>query len=325
MEIRHLRYFVAVAETLSFAKTARDLHMSQPPLSNRIADLEKELGVRLFDRSTRKVTLTAAGRALLPQARAAVDAFDSVSRVARSVSFGDSKRVRIALPADTSRSVLLDIVNRLRDENMEVSICEASTQEQQRLLAAGEIDVGVLYHPFDARGLRLSPSLGQSVGVSMHSGHPLSNCETVRLSDLQPYPLILFPRHHAPGLHDETLELCRVGGYVAPKLLNAGRMTVAWLTTKQAVTFLAEATLKRRGPTGTGELTWKQLDGSPIYWWISVACRQDSDRPTELAANIVLDALQRYDHWTPKPRSPVGRQSADVQDGLASGSSSRLP
>lgn len=318
MDIRHLRYFVAVAETLSFAKGAQDLHMSQPPLSKRIANLEEELGVRLFDRSSRKVALTPAGQALLPQARAAVEAFDSAIRVARAVSPNQSRRLRVSLAPETSRSVLLDVVNRLHRQNVEVNICEAGTWEQERLLAAGEIDVGVLYHPFDARGLKVSPPLGQSLGVVMQSRHPLANREILRLPDLQPYPLVLFPRHVAPGLHDETLELCRAGGYVAPKLLDSGKMTVAWLMTEQAVTFAAEGALKRRGPAGTGELIWKPFEGAPIHWWISTAQRsQDCDPLSQLAVDVILESLQQHDHWVPMPRPAAKHSAAGRQPKLA--------
>jgi len=104
LDIRHMRYFAAVAGALSFAKAARALHMSQPPLSKRILDFEEELGVRLFDRSRKQVTLTAAGEALLPQARAAVAAFDSAMRIARAISPAQSKRLSVALPPDTSRA-----------------------------------------------------------------------------------------------------------------------------------------------------------------------------------------------------------------------------
>src|SRR5262249_54425544 len=155
MDIRHLRYFVAVADALSFAKAARDLHLSQPPLSKRIADLEHELGMRLFERSSRRVALTAAGTRVLPHAKAAVRGFDAALRAARAIA--PSHRLRIALPPETSRSVLLEVIDRLRREHVEVDLAERMTAEQRRLLDSGEIDVGVLRHPFDARGLRVAP------------------------------------------------------------------------------------------------------------------------------------------------------------------------
>lgn len=314
MDIRHLRYFVTVAEALSFAKAARNLHMSQPPLSRRIADMEGELGIRLFDRSTKKVTLTATGQRLLPQARAAVQAFDSVMRAARAVSPSQSRRLRIALLPETSRSVLHDVVSKLERENVEVNISEASTSEQQRLLAAGEIDVGLLHHPFDVRGSRVSAPLAQSLGVLMHSKHPLASRKVLRLSDLQPYALLIFPHYLAPGLHDEILQLCRNGGYVPSKLLHGLKMTAELLITEQAVMIAAERLLKRRGQAGTGELIWKPLDGSPIHWWTSVVCRsQECGRLTRMAMSIILDSLQQHEHWIPMPRPGSKRRASSTQ------------
>ncbi|WP_439406540.1 LysR family transcriptional regulator [Bradyrhizobium sp. DASA03076] len=319
MDIRHLRYFVAVAEGLSFAKAARDLHMSQPPLSKRIADMEKELGVRLFDRSSKHVSLTAAGQALLPQARAAVEAFDSAMRVARATSPSKSRRLRISLPPDTSRSVLLDVVNQLRREDVEVHMTEATTAEQQQLLGAGEVDVAVLRHPFDARGLRISLSLGQTLGVVMHTDHPLAKREKLELPDLRPYPLVMFHRHLAPGVYDDILELCRAGGYDPPTVLHGVRTTAALLTSEQALTFTTERLLKRRGHAGSGELTWKPLGGSPLHWWTSAVCRSDSwDRLSRLAVSTILTSLQQHDGWVPMQR-PDSKRPSTKRPGKSAG------
>ncbi|MBB4365249.1 DNA-binding transcriptional LysR family regulator [Bradyrhizobium sp. CIR18] len=187
MDVRHFRYFVAVAE-LSFAGAARDLNMSQPPLSKRIADLEGALGVKLFDRTNKKVELTTAGEAFLPQARAAVQAFDAALRVARSLSPSQSRRIQIALPSETSRGVLSAIVSRLKQEQLELHLIEANTAEQLRLLAAGGIDVGVFRYPFKKQGLWV----GQPLGVIIAAERPLATVDKVHLSDLSPYPLVQF-------------------------------------------------------------------------------------------------------------------------------------
>ncbi|WP_439360393.1 LysR family transcriptional regulator [Bradyrhizobium sp. DASA03007] len=310
MDIRHLRYFVTVAEALSFAKAAQDLHISQPPLSKRIADMERELGIRLFDRSCRKVTLTAAGQRLLPEVSAAVQAFDSVINVVRAESPSQSRRLRIALPPETSRTALLHLVGKLHSEHIKVEISEASTSEQQRLFSAGEIDVGLLHHPFDMRGSKVSAPLAQSLGVLIHNEHPLACREILRLSDLQPYPFVHFPRDHAPGLHDEILELCRIGGYVPPKLLHGVKMTAAvLLMTEQAVTLAAQRLLKRSGQAGSGELIWRPLEGSPIHWWTSVACRSHEWGPvTQLAMSVILESLQQHEQWLPMTRPMLSHQ-----------------
>jgi DNA-binding transcriptional LysR family regulator len=307
MDIRHFRYFVAVAEALSFAKAARELHMSQPPLSKRIADLEEELGLRLFDRTSKKVDLTAAGEAFLPKARDAVRSFDAALRKARSLSPSQSRHLRIALPPETSRSVLSGVVTRLQRDRVEVHVVEASTAEQQRLIAAGEVDVGVLRHPFEKRGLRVSPPLGQALGVVIDAEHPLAKIDKLRLSDLSPYALVHFQRHFSPGLYDELLDLCRAGGYVPSRILHGVRMTAALLRTESAVTLATERLLRRRGEAGSKEFTWRSLEGAPIHWWTSVVCRSDEYVGlTRVAADLVFVSLQQYESWVPMPR-PVTR------------------
>lgn len=307
MDIRHFRYFVAVAEALSFAKAARDLNMSQPPLSKRIADLETELGVRLFDRSSKKVDLTKAGETFLPQAQAAVRAFDAALRGARLLSPSHSRRLRIALPIETSRSVLSTVVCRLQQEQVEVQLVEATTAEQHRLLGSGEVDIGVLRYPFDKRGFRVSAPLGQPLGVVMSAEHPLAKVDRLSLHDLRPYALVQFQRHLAPGLYDELLDLCRAGGYVPPRVLHSSSMVKAFLRTELAVALATERLVKRR--VGA-EFVWKPLEGSPIHWWTSVVCRQDECVGlTRVAVDVIFASLQKYENWVPMPRPASVRRT----------------
>lgn len=303
MDIRHLRYFVAVAEALSFAGAARGLHMSQPPLSKRIAELEEDLGVRLFHRSSRDVSLTEAGETLLPEARAAVGAFDAAMRVARSLSPTGSRRLRIALTPDTSRDLVLDIVAQLQQREIEVHITEAPTAEQLRLLEAGEIDIGVVRHPFDSRGLWVSPTLAQPLGAVLDAAHPLAQRESLSLVELAPFPLVHFQREMAPGLYDEMLNLCREGGYTPLKILHGVRSTVALLKTEAAVMFAPERLIKRRGQSGTKELVWLPLDGSPLHWWTSVVCKASALVGTvRYATDVVAGSMQKLEAWQPMSR-----------------------
>jgi DNA-binding transcriptional LysR family regulator len=317
LDIRHMRYFAAVAGALSFAKAARALHMSQPPLSKRILDFEEELGVRLFDRSRKQVTLTAAGEALLPQARAAVAAFDSAMRIARAISPAQSKRLSVALPPDTSRAVLIDIVNQLNRDNVEVNLAVSSTAEQGRLLSDGELDIGVLRHPFDDHGLKVSPPMAQVLGVLMRNDHPLADRAELRLSDLHPYALVHFQHHLAPGLYEEILELCRLGGYVPPQIIHGVKHVIALLVNPQAISLTAEWPLKRSG-SSIEEFTWKPLEGSPLHQWTSAACRsQQWDALTRNSIDIIVGALQRHDKWTPMPRPTLKRTASRKKAGAA--------
>lgn len=320
MDIRHLRYFVTVAGTLSFGQAARALHMSQPPLSKRIAELEEQLGLRLFDRDSRSVSLTPQGKRLLPHAVSAVEAFDAAMRAARAAAPSSSRHLNIALPPETSRSVLIQVVSRLRKERVEVTITEASTAEQRRLLDAGEIDVGVLRHPFDTTGLKVSSALMQVLGVLMHGDHPLAAKRQLRLVDLQPYPLVQFQRHLSPGLYDEILALCRAGGYVPSTIRHGIRMTAGFLTAESAVTFAPERLLRRRGQGGTGEFAWRPIEGEPVRTWTSAVCRRsDWDPLTRLAVTELLDSLQAHERWVPNPRPRVPRQRSGLLQHRAPG------
>ncbi|QQO23698.1 LysR family transcriptional regulator [Bradyrhizobium diazoefficiens] len=313
MDIRHFRYFVAVAEALSFARAARGLNMSQPPLSKRIADLEGELGVRLFDRS-KKISLTEAGEAFLPQARNTVQAFDAAVRAARSRSPSQSGHLRIALPPETSRSMLLAVVRHLQQEQVKVHLIEASTSEQERLLAAGEIDIGVLWHPFEQRGLQVSAPLGQPLGVVIDAEHPLAKLDKVYLPDLSPYPLVHFQRQLAPALYDELLNLCDAGGYVPPRVLQTARMTEAFLRLESAVALASERLAKRRFAAGSKELIWRRLEGSPIHWWTSVVCRSNECIGlTRVAVDVTYASLQQHENWVSMPRPAM----ASLQRGAA--------
>jgi DNA-binding transcriptional LysR family regulator len=186
---------------------------------------------------------------------------------------------------------------------VEVHVVEASTAEQQRLIAAGEVDVGVLRYPFEKRGLRVSRPLGQALGVVIDAKHPLAKMNKLRLSDLTPYALVHFQRHFSPGFYDELLDLCRAGGYVPPRILHGVRMTAALLRTESAVTLATERLLRRRGEAGSKEFIWRPLEGSPIHWWTSVVCRSDEYVGlTRVAADVVFASLQQYENWVPMPR-----------------------
>ncbi|QOZ23855.1 LysR family transcriptional regulator [Bradyrhizobium sp. CCBAU 51753] len=310
MDIRHFRYFVAVAEALSFARAARDLNMSQPPLSKRIADLEAELDVKLFDRTSKRVDLTRAGKAFLPKARAAVEAFNAALHVARSLSPRRPRRFRIALPSETSRNVVSAIATCLRQEQIELDLIEANTIEQEGLLAAGKIEVGVLRYPFNKRGLWVSEPLGQPLGVIISAEHPLAAMDKLCLRDLNPYALVQYERHLHPRLYDETMKLCRAGGYVPARILHSAWMTKAFLRIESAVALATEQLPKQHSGTAPNEFVWRPLEGSPIHWWTSVVCRSDEYvGPMQVVVNVIFTSLQQHENWAPMPRPATARRT----------------
>ncbi|MEV4259524.1 LysR family transcriptional regulator, partial [Spirillospora sp. NPDC049652] len=153
--VGHLAHFVIVAEELHFGRAAERLGMAQPPLSQRIRRLEDELGVRLFDRTSRRVDLTAAGRLLLPEARDVLGRVDRIRELADRARSGEVGLVRAGLPADLGGDVVAALVAAFRERrpDLRLTLSETSTAEQVRALANGSLDVAVLRHPCDTRGL----------------------------------------------------------------------------------------------------------------------------------------------------------------------------
>ena len=149
MELRHLRYFVAVAEELSFRRAAEKLHLAQPPLSAQIKSLEAELGVRLFERTTRSVSLTHAGRVLLEEARLVLGASVQAERRAKEAEHGLTGTLRVGMIAPAANAWLAGVLRvfRQRFPAVQLSLFDLTSPEQLRRLRANELDAGLLRPP----------------------------------------------------------------------------------------------------------------------------------------------------------------------------------
>ncbi|HEX6351603.1 LysR family transcriptional regulator [Actinophytocola sp.] len=185
LETRQLRYFVAVAEELHFGRAAERLSMAQPPLSRAIRDLERQLGVQLLERSTRQVTLTAAGAVFLRDARTALDAVAAADRRARHAGRPDP-RLRLALKADHDAGLLPKIIEtyEVEDGALPVELLLGGRHEQPRQLRDGRADVALLPTPFDERGLDFEPLLTEPRLVALAANDPLAAQTGLRLADL---------------------------------------------------------------------------------------------------------------------------------------------
>ncbi|GAA5039766.1 DNA-binding transcriptional LysR family regulator [Thermocatellispora tengchongensis] len=296
MELRHLRYFLAVADELHFGRAARLLHMSQPPLSARIKDLEREVGTALFERSSKGVTLTAAGIELLPAARQAVEAFDRAQRIAHHLRPEARHVLRVAITPDTSAAALQTFLESVREfqPDTRVAITEASTGEQVPALQHGQLDLGLLRHPFPEVGLHVEPALSTPAGALMATTHPLARQSTIRAADLAHYPLVLFPRAMAPGLYDETLASLMAAGLHVRAVKQITRLLGGLLTTDNAVA------IRHPGMSFTGDLTWRPIADIPLTWRTSVVWTIPPAIPAvDRFARALAEALIRHDQWTP--------------------------
>ncbi|WP_034261161.1 LysR family transcriptional regulator [Actinospica robiniae] len=185
LEVKQLRYFVAVAEELHFGRAAARLEMTQPPLSRAIRDLERQLGVVLFERTTRQVRLTSAGHVLLRDARTALEAVTAAAHRARQAG-SSSPRLRIALKADVDGGLLPKILDAYGSEAAAVppELVLGGFGEQPQALREGLADVGLVLLPFDERGLECEPLMTEPVLLAVAATDPLAAHSRLCLADL---------------------------------------------------------------------------------------------------------------------------------------------
>lgn len=198
MELRTLRYFVAVAEELHFGRAAVRLHMSQPPLSRAIKRLENEAGAPLFERSSAGVTLTAVGTVLLDEARALLDRAD-VMRVRVAAAAG-AATVTVGMLGDSADpgAIRLAAAYRRRHPEVEVRIRETDLTDPTCGLHAGLVDVALTRGPFDETGLTVHDLRADPVGALLRADDPLARSDRLRLADLADRRWFVFPEGTDP-------------------------------------------------------------------------------------------------------------------------------
>jgi DNA-binding transcriptional LysR family regulator len=214
MELRHLRYFVAVAEELSFRRAAERLHLAQPPLSSQIKGLEGELGLKLFERSTRTVKLTAAGKVFLDEARLVLTAAARAEQNVRKAQQGliGPLRIGVLAPAATPRLARVLRFFRQKFPEVQFSLHEMTSVEQLQQLRDDQLDVGLLRPPvlfpeLDYRFLEES-----SMVLAAPAGHRLAQARHIGWSDFHKEPLVMVHPKLQHGYYDKFLELCAKAG-----------------------------------------------------------------------------------------------------------------
>jgi len=214
LELRQLRYFVTVAEELHFGKAAMRLHMTQPPLSQTIQALEELLGAALFERNRRGVALTAAGAALLPEARRLLAQAQELPQLAQRAAAGETGRLSLAFVSSADYSVLPPFLRAYRAAypQVQITLQEATSDLQLEELLNGRVDAGLLIPPLPDKArveLDYLPVLNEPLVLAVPTGLPaLKRKGPVALAELlsaTPLPLIIFPRAIAPALYDAVL------------------------------------------------------------------------------------------------------------------------
>lgn len=203
-ELRHLRYFLAVAEELHFGRAAKRLNIAQPPLSQQIRQLEAAVGTPLFDRNSRNVKLTPAGTAFVHGARTTLDDAARAAEGARRAGRGESGTLRIGFSDSAALSVLPQMLRRFRSAHPHVhlELNEGATQVQLDALGTGRIDVALVRGPVSSSGLSAEVIFRERFVAAVPEDHPLSARQSVSLSAIASHPLVLCSRHLAPDFHD---------------------------------------------------------------------------------------------------------------------------
>ena len=254
IEVRQARYFLAVAETLHFGRAAEQLAMSQPPLSQAILQLERQLGVTLFDRSGRRVTLTETGRAFAADCRKLIAAAQHAQEVAIQAEAGLVGTLRIGVVTSALSEPLLSTFAAFRHARprVDLQITEVDTASGQQALLQHEIDVAVIRPSTPVRGLRIQPWRHDEFVIALPPGHPLaagapSPVDLARFADA---PWVWLRREASPDYHDQLMAICRTAGFSPDvrHLANSILTQLAMAASGLGVTLVPNVTVRQINP-----------------------------------------------------------------------------
>ena len=208
VELRHARYFIAVAECLNFHRAAEQLHIAQPPLSRQIRQLEEDLGVVLFVRNKRRVELTRAGLVFLEQARKLIVQAGHAAEAARHAQKGESGLVRIGIASGLGGAVGKAVFeHRKRFPAIEIECKDIFSSQQNESLQKGVIDVGFFRPPVDRTNFDCELLFEEEFVAVLPRKHPLAKRRSLKLKDVAGESLIVFDRNLSAGLYDKVLGL----------------------------------------------------------------------------------------------------------------------
>lgn len=301
MELRTLRHFVVLADELHFGRAAKRLAMTQPPLSQSIGKLERELGVRLFERTRRKVMLSRAGAAFLDEARATLARAAQAVDVAQRAQRGEVGRLSVGYLAATAYTLLPLI---LRDfaggfPGVKLELRELTLPQQIEALLRGDVGVGLLRPPVAEAELASETVLTEPFVVALPAGHALCALARVPARRLAGEPFIMFPRQPGLVFHDIVMGFCLRSGF-APRVAQEANQThtvvglvsagigvalVPASTQRIGLPGIAYRPLREAAPRSLTAVAWRRSDASPtVRAFLDVARRVakqvNSARPT---------------------------------------------
>lgn len=293
MDIRHLKYVVAVADALHFGRAATALGISQPPLSARIREVEDHCGFQLFERTTRKVEPTEKGRAFIARARKVTEAFDLLM-----AEFGPQKDVQapsvsFGVPSDTTALVLLEIGELFRRAGLRLDLRERATADQLIAIRNGSQMLGAVRLPAPVDDLLVGRVLFKRLGAVLPVNHRLANESSIKLVDLRSESLVIFPRSMAPHVYEDMLATFSKQGWNPQSITHATRLARPMVANGEGVLFREKAYAE-----GVPELVWKPIEGNPLSWRMAiVASHMQEDLFRSYCAPLEKLFLE-LDNWT---------------------------
>lgn len=304
VELRHIRYFIAVAESLNFHKAAQRLHIAQPPLSRQIRQLEERLGVELFARDKRHVELTKAGRVFLEEARKLMVEAGHAVEAAHLAQRGETGIVKIGIASGLGSFASRVVFEfRKRRDDFEVECRDIFSNFQSQALSRREIDVGFLRPPVDHVVLDCELLYEEEFVVILPKKHRLAKRRALRIHDIAEEPLILFDRNFSTGLYDKILGLYSRHGLtprLIPRHVEAHEEAGAIMVASGKAIFMGAGAIVNRSVAGI-HLASVRLNEPEAKIEVYAAWRKDDASP---ALRCFLDCM-RSTLSSQKQRSPA--------------------
>jgi DNA-binding transcriptional LysR family regulator len=281
VELRHLRYFVAVAEELHFGHAASRLHTSQPSLSQQVRNLERELKVDLLTRTRRHVELTPAGKRFLQEARGILAAAERAAGLARETARGEARKFAIGISPDTDWLFLGRALRVFAEHvpSVEVLFQNLDAEAQVEALHRGGIDIGFVGLPLEAEGLLTETTDRVRLVAALPAKHPMARKAAVRLEDLSREAYALWPRHLSPGSYDHLIAIFRRAGFGPPITMEGGppsTQTILGMVGAGLTIGLVDPVLRQMAAPG---VVFRPLEGRGIFTETGVAYRKDDTSP----------------------------------------------
>jgi DNA-binding transcriptional LysR family regulator len=279
IDIRQMRYFVVLAETLHFGRAAERLHLTQPPLSRQVAALEKELGVRLLDRHSRHATLTHAGQRFLEDSRAALASFDQACRNARLVDRGELGELSIGFMMHAAYTVVPGLARRYMETYplVDLRLREIIPTTLLGDVLAGRFDAGIMFFPGATRGLETRTIYSEKLCLAVHPSHELAARDLVGARDLDGQPLIATPMDVAPTLRQAIADYCRSGGATPTiRLETQLQQTIVSLVAENLGIALVPHSMRK---LSVADVVFRDLEDAPTIEHV-IAWRSGNLNPT---------------------------------------------